>query len=288
MRWKLIETFRAVMLTRSMTLAGQELHTSQSNVSRAIGQLEKEVGFGLFVRLGGRLAPTPEGEAFYESVQRWFSGMEALSDSAKQIREIGPGTLRIGAVASLAMSVMPEVMQAFRRRFPDTPVSIHTGDSPTVAKWTANRYVDVGLVTNLDDTPGLQSTLWAEENGVCIVPSGHRLAKKRVVSSSDLDDETFISLTKGDGTRVPIDAAFNPDKRRQTLDAPYSAVICRMVSFGLGVSVVNPLVVRHLELAGVKVLPFKPDVKFARYIITAQQQAESALMTEFVACLAGM
>src|SRR6187399_2501271 len=105
MRWKLIETFRAVMLTRSMTLAGQELHTSQSNVSRAIGQLEKEVGFGLFVRLGGRLAPTPEGEAFYESVQRWFSGMEALSDSAKQIREIGPGTLRIGAVASLAMSV---------------------------------------------------------------------------------------------------------------------------------------------------------------------------------------
>ena len=288
MRWKLIETFRAVMLTRSMTLAGQELHTSQSNVSRAIGQLEKEVGFGLFVRLGGRLAPTPEGEAFYESVQRWFSGMEALSDSAKQIREIGPGTLRIGAVASLAMSVIPEVMQAFRRRFPDTPVSIHTGDSPTVAKWTANRYVDVGLVTNLDDTPGLQSTLWAEENGVCIVPSGHRLAKKRVVLSSDLDDETFISLTKGDGTRVPIDAAFNPDKRRQTLDAPYSAVICRMVSFGLGVSVVNPLVVRHLELAGVKVLPFKPDVKFARYIITAQQQAESALMTEFVACLDGM
>ena len=48
-------------------------------------------------------------------------------------------------------------------------------------KWTANRYVDLGLVTNLDDTPGLQSTLWAEEHGVCIVPSGHRLARKRVV-----------------------------------------------------------------------------------------------------------
>lgn len=288
MRWKLIETFRAVMLTRSMTVAAHELHTSQPNVSRAIGQLEEAVGFRLFVRLGGRLTPTPEAEAFFQSVQRWFLGMEALTDSAKQIREVGTGTLRIGAVASLAMSVMPEVMQAFRRRYPDTPVSIHTGDSATVAKWTANRYVDLGLVTNLDDTPGLQSTLWAKENGVCIVPRGHRLAKKRLVFSSDLDDESFISLTKGDGTRTVVDAAFVPDKRRLTLDAPYSAVICRMVSLGLGVSVLNPLVVRHLDIAGIKVMPFKPDLTFARYILVAQQQAESALMRAFVECLDGM
>ena len=288
MRWKLIETFRAVMLTRSMTVAARDLHTSQPNVSRAVGQLEDIVGFRLFVRLGGRLTPTPEAEAFFQSVQRWFLGMEALADSAKQIREVGSGTLRIGAVASLAMSVMPEVMRMFRRRYPDAPVSIHTGDSTTVAKWAANRYVDLGLVTNLDDTPGLQSTLWAKENGVCIVPEGHRLANKDVVFSADLDDEAFISLTKGDGTRAVVDAAFMPDRRRLTLDAPYSAVICRMVSLGLGVSVLNPLVVRHLDPAGIKVLPFEPDVTFARYILVAQQQAESALMRAFVECLDGM
>ncbi len=288
MRWKLIETFRAVMLTRSMTVAGQELHTSQPNISRAIGQLEAEVGFRLFVRLGGRLTPTPEAEAFFQSVQRWFLGMEALTDSAKQIREIGTGTLRIGAVASLAMSVMPEAMRAFRSQYPEASVSIHTADSSTVAKWTANRYVDMGLVTNLDDTPGLNATLWAQEEGVCIVPKGHRLAKKRSIQSSDLDHEPFISLTQGDGTRAVVDAAFNPDKRRLTLDAPYQAVICRMVGLGLGVSVVNPLVVRHLELTGIKALPFEPEVRFARYILMAQQQAESALTTAFVECLDGM
>jgi len=288
MRWKLIETFRAVMLTRSMTVAAHDLHTSQPNVSRAIGQLEEMVGFPLFVRLGGRLTPTPEAEAFFQSVQRWFLGMEALADSAKQIREVGSGTLRIGAVASLAMSVMPEAMHAFRLRYPDASVSIHTGDSATVAKWTANRYVDLGLVTNLDDTPGLQSTLWAEENGVCIVPEGHRLAGRAVVRSADLDDETFISLTQGDGTRAVVDAAFVPDRRRLTLDAPYSAVICRMVSLGLGVSVLNPLVVRHLDLAGIQMLPFEPRVNFARYILMAQQQAPSVLMRVFVECLDGM
>lgn len=288
MRWKLIETFRAVMLTRSMTLAASELHTSQPNVSRAIGQLEAAVGFLLFVRRAGRLTPTPEAEAFFQSVQRWFLGMDALTDAAKQIREIGSGTLRVGAVASLAMSVLPQVVQTFRRRYPNTPVSIHTGDSSTVAQWTANRYVDLGLVTNLDDTPGLHCTLWARENGVCILPPGHRLENKRTISSKDLDGEPFISLTQGDGTRAVVDAAFKPDRRRLTLDAPYQAVICRMVGFGLGVSVVNPLVVRHLALAGFKVLPFKPNVPFVHYIIVAQQHAPSAPMTAFTQCLDGL
>src|SRR6478609_252007 len=55
MKFKHIETFRVVMLTRSMTLAAGELHTSQSNISRVIGQLEAATGFRLFDRRPGGL-----------------------------------------------------------------------------------------------------------------------------------------------------------------------------------------------------------------------------------------
>ena len=285
MKFKHIETFRVVMLTRSMTLAADELHTSQPNVSRVIGQLEAATGFRLFERRAGRLIPTPEAEAFYLEVQRSFLGMDALGDAARLIRQVGPGTLRIGAVPSIAMSVMPKVMHAFRQRYPDAPVSIHTSDSPTVAKWTATRYCDLGLVSYLVDTPGVRSSLWAQEDGVCIVPKAHRLARKRAVTAADLDGEPFVSLTQGDGTRVDIDAAFVPDRRKLILDTPYAATICRMVAMGLGVSVVNPLVMRHLEIPGVKVLPFTPTVPFFRHILMAQQQAESSLSAAFLECL---
>lgn len=60
MNYKQIEAFRAVMLTRSMTEAAAQLHTSQPNISRVIGQLEREAGFRLFERVGNRLAPTDE------------------------------------------------------------------------------------------------------------------------------------------------------------------------------------------------------------------------------------
>lgn len=286
MKFKQIETFRVVMLTRSMTLAAKELHTTQPNISRFIAQLEAETGLHLFERKAGRLTPTAEGDAFYQEVQRSFLGMDALENSVRLIRQLGTGTLRIGAVPSIAMSVMPKVIQVFRKRYPDTPVSIHTNDSPTVAKWTATRYCDLGLVSYLVDTAGVQSSLWAQEQGVCIVPVGHRLAKKRSVKPSDFDDEPFISLTQGDGTREAVDAAFNPDRRKLILDTPYAPTICRMVEMGLGVSVVNPLVVRNMSLPGIKVLRFEPAVQFARHVLIAHQHTESAQMTAFMRCLA--
>lgn len=286
MKFKQVETFRVVMLTRSMTLAAKELHTTQPNISRFIAQLEAQTGFRLFERKAGRLTPTAEAEAFYLEVQRSFLGMDALEDSVRLIRRLGTGTLRIGAVPSIAMSVMPKVIHAFRQRYPDTPVSIHTSDSPTVAKWTATHYCDLGLVSYLVDTPGVQSRLWAKEDGVCIVPTRHRLARKRSVTAHDFDNEPFISLTQGDGTRVAVDAAFVPDNRKLILDTPYAPTICRMVAMGLGVSVVNPLVVRNMSLPGVKALAFTPTVPFSRYVLVAQQHTESAQTVAFLECLA--
>ena len=91
MKFKQIETFRVVMLTRSMTLAAKELHTTQPNISRFIAQLEAETGLHLFERKAGRLTPTAEGEAFYQEVQRSFLGMDALEDSVRLIRQLGRG-----------------------------------------------------------------------------------------------------------------------------------------------------------------------------------------------------
>ncbi|WP_324090099.1 type 2 periplasmic-binding domain-containing protein [Bordetella hinzii] len=67
-------------------------------------------------------------------------------------------------------------------------------------------------------------------------------------------------MTQGDGTRAAVDAAFEPDRRKLILDTPYAATICRMVAMGLGVSVINPLVMRHLKIPGVVSLPLAASI----------------------------
>ncbi|MGO4328735.1 LysR family transcriptional regulator [Cupriavidus sp. 2TAF22] len=287
MNFKQIEAFRAVMLSRSMTVTAAQLHTSQPNISRVIGQLEREVGFRLFARIGGRLTPTTEAEALFKDVERSFAGLDSLRASARAIRELGVGTLRIGTVPSIAMTVMPEAILAFREQYPDVPIAVHTNDSPTVAKWTATQFCDFGLVSYVVETSGIESALLRQEDGVCIVPATHRLAKKRRIRASDLDGERFISLTHGDGTRATVDAAFVPDGRVLTLETPYAATICTMVGMGLGVSVVNPVVVRSLKLPAVKAIPFEPAIAFQSYVLHNQQRAVPALAQAFLDCLHG-
>lgn len=285
MNFKQIEAFRAVMLSGSMTVAATQLHTSQPNISRVIAQLEKESGFALFVRIAGRLTPTVEAEALFRDVERAFVGLDSLQASARSIREVGVGTLRVGAVPSIAMTVMSAAIARFRETRPDVAIAVHTSDSPTIAKWTASRFCDVGLVSYLVEMAGIRSDPLRREAGVCIVPAGHRLAKQRRVRAGDLEGEQFISLTRGDGTRAIVDAAFAPDRRVLTLETPYAATICTMVEMGLGVSVVNPLVVRSLRFPGLKVLPFEPAIHFESYVLHNQQYPVPALAQEFLDCV---
>ncbi|RZI79903.1 MAG: LysR family transcriptional regulator, partial [Pseudomonas sp.] len=97
MNFKQIETFRAVMVSGSMTAAAQALHTSQPNVSRLIAQLERANGFKLFERVGARLVPTDEGAQFFADVERAFIGLHSLENSAQHLKRGGTGRLRIGA-----------------------------------------------------------------------------------------------------------------------------------------------------------------------------------------------
>ncbi|MGE0805412.1 MAG: LysR substrate-binding domain-containing protein [Burkholderiaceae bacterium] len=285
MDFKQIETFRSVMQTRSMTVSAAALHTSQPNVSRLIAKLERELGFKLFQRVGLRLVPTPEAEALYQEVQRSFVGLAAIREAAGTIRELGTGGLKIAASPALSIGVLPPALQRFRQRRPDVGVTVHTSDSATVCKWTSSGFCDFGLASFIPEMSELVGELMHRENGLCLVPSDHRLARKRRILASDLDGECFISLGGADRSRAEIDAAFKPDRRRLTIETPYATTICTMVSLGLGVSVVNPLVVRSLPLPNVTARPFSPAVEFRCYSVRASERLLPVLAAEFLDCV---
>ncbi|WP_077002398.1 LysR substrate-binding domain-containing protein [Variovorax sp. KK3] len=285
MNFKQIETFRAVMLTGSMTAAAQKLHTSQPNVSRVIGKLESEIGFALFDRLAGRVLATKGAEAMFREVERAFVGLDSLADSATAIRDAGVGTLRVAAAASISISVVPMAVRQFSERYPAVRIVVDTSESAVIANWTATRHCDIGFVSNVSDKPGVVASVLHKEDAVCVVPEGHRLARKRRVGPRDLDGERFISLPSGGFSRRAIDDAFADDGRILALETPFAATICRMVGEGLGVSLVNPIVTRTLKLPGVVTVPFKPGIPFTSYLLRSQLAARDTHANFFVSCM---
>lgn len=291
MNFKQVEAFRAVMLSGSMTAAAESLHTSQPNISRLIAQLERSSGFKLFERVGGRLLPTDEGAAWFADVERAFIGLHSLEKSAQKIRQGGTGQLRIAAVPSLSLTLLPNVIQRFRQENPDAAISIHTNDSPMVAHWAASQFCHVGLASYVgEEMPGVRTQKICDVPGVCVFPKGHRLATQVTVKPEDLYGEEFISLSMNDGSRTRVDRAFAADKeyRKLNLETPYAATVCSLVALGLGVSIVSPMVAREYLHRGIETRPFVPQIRFSTYLLLPEDRPQSLLSQRFSALIVQM
>lgn len=287
MKFKEVSAFRAVMRSGSMTAAAAELYTSQPNVSRLISQLEASTQLTLFTRAAGRLTPTEEALAFLREVDRAFVGLDALQDAARNIRHFGKGRLRIATVASLAMTVLPRVLQRFHADHPGVTVAMDTGSTQSVSDWVGSRVCDLGLVSYLPPTAVTDAQPICSTSGCCVLPPGHRLCSKAVIEPADLADESFISMAHGDGLRAAVDAAFAGDDRRVLhFETPYGATICQMVGLGLGVGIVNPLVARSYLHTGIQVRPFLPQVPFVSYLLLARNRPHNAIVDRFNAIVA--
>ena len=81
------EIFRAVMTTSSITEAADRLGITQPAVSKMLAQIERDLGFPLFLRERRRLVPTPEAQALFKEVERAFLGLEHLTRFARDLKE---------------------------------------------------------------------------------------------------------------------------------------------------------------------------------------------------------
>lgn len=287
MNLKQIEAFRAVMVAGSMTAAARSLHTSQPNISRLISQLEGDIGLTLFERAGIRLIPSMEGNAFYREVERAYVGLQGLTHAASQIRTLGTGRLRIACVPSVGMTLVPRAIQRFQAAYPDVTVSLHVNSSGTVNHWTGSQFCDVGIAVYSSEASTCETEFLASHAAYAVLPVGHRLAQKTVVTAQDFEGEHFVSLCNGDGTRTLMDEAFARAGVTRVLaaEAQYAAICCEMVSMGMGVTLAHLIVAGNFAGRGVVIRPFKPEIQFPLYLLYPSQLPKDRLTQAFVSVL---
>lgn len=280
-----VQAFHAVMLSGSMTQAAKDLHTSQSNISRVIGQLEKRVGIKLFERHVGKLTPTTEGQIFFRDVEHTFGSLRALEEKASQIRKRGSGILRIAAVPSFAIVVIPEAIRLFQQGFPDVDITLHVTDSLTVCHWVATGYADIGIASEIFHATSVAYEVATQSPGVLITPPGHRLARRRnrTVTPEDLAGERFLSLRSSDSLRKKIDAACLIDGEEMRIlayESHFAAATCCMVARGMGVSIVSSVIAREYAKE-IAILTFLPVIEMTTYVVFPLTTPTTKLATAF-------
>jgi DNA-binding transcriptional LysR family regulator len=284
MNQRQIEAFRLVMLRGSMTAAAEELGTSQPSISRLIAELEQSTGLALFTRNGGRIRATDAGSAFYREVDRSFVGLEKLAHSAREIRQFGTGRLRLVAAPVLALSFVPMVIERFLAAYPRIAVSLEMRSEGTIQRWASSAYCDIGFATTTPDAFGVTSAELYRLPGVCALPAGHPLAARKTIHARDLRNQRLILPSYADDTRSALDRVLRQAEANQvpTIETPYGATICAMVSRGLGIGVVNPLATFDTNPERIVFRPFSPDVMFRGFTVCPQLQHVNPIVLAFL------
>jgi len=279
---KWIEAFRAVMECGSVTAAASELFVTQPAVTKLLAQLQRDVGFALFVRTKGRLRPTPEAQIFYRHVRRTFDALDDLSTIALEIKNLNRGQLVVGALPLLSTTWLPRQCWQFAQGRDLVNMVLHTRSSGRIQDRVINGEVEIGLGMIADD-PRLSAEVLAQLEAVCILPKGHRLTAKDVITPEDFGGEFFVMTGGVDGARQRIEGLFKARdvEIRAGFETVLSSATCGFVAAGAGVSLVDAFSAAEFSHLPFEIRPFRPKLCFQIHLLTARSRPLSQLGAAF-------
>jgi LysR family hca operon transcriptional activator len=188
--------FIAVAEAKSLTVAAQRvLHTSQPSLSRQIRDLEDEVGAQLLARNSRGIEPTPAGRAFLEHARSVLAQVQAATEAARRVARPSKPCFSIGFLTGHELTWMPAALRILRDKLPNIDVMISSQSSPQLADAIVKGSVDAAFLRREQDVPDLAFRRLVKEPLVVVLPSAHRLAKRKAITPGDLVGETFVGVS---------------------------------------------------------------------------------------------
>jgi DNA-binding transcriptional LysR family regulator len=197
-----LRVFSAVAEHGGFSRAAGALNVSQPAVSKAVHELERQVGMPLFDRSGRTLRRTPAGDALYTRARELFGVEELAEEELRALRGLERGTLRVGASTTVATYFLPPCLGEFARAHPGVALQLVSANTRAIARAVVERRIDVALVEGPVQDERITTRRWREDELVVIAPPAHALARKRSVHAADLAAYAFIVREPGSGTRV--------------------------------------------------------------------------------------
>ena len=237
----------AVRRNLNLTETAKALHTSQPGVSKAIIELEDELGIQVFARHGKRIRRVTEpGQQVLKSIDIILREVNNLRRIGDQFSAQDSGTLSIATTHTQARYVLPNPVAKLRVAYPKVAISLHQGSPDQVAQMLLTDVADIGMATeSLSAYEDLITLPCYEWQHMLVLPQGHPLADKERLTLDDLEKLPLVTYHPSYTGRSRIDQAFAARGRTPNivLEAIDSDVIKTYVKLGMGAGIVAEMAV---------------------------------------------
>lgn len=264
MELRQLHYFVKVAKKEHVTQAAEELHVAQSAVSRQIHQLEEELGVKLFVQKGRNLQLTPVGQLFLKRAEVILADLERAVIEIHEFLDPEKGEIRLGFPHSLGISLIPQVVAAFRKLHPNVKFRFKQGMYPSLIRDMVKGEIDLAFISPFpNEHEFVCGEVLLTEELYAILPPGHRLSDKESIELKELEHETFVLFSEGYSLRPIVwdacqEAGFTP---RIGFEGEETDTIRGLVAAGMGVSLLPEMALHYTgPLQPTKVRVTEPQV----------------------------
>ncbi|HLG89164.1 MAG TPA: LysR substrate-binding domain-containing protein [Alphaproteobacteria bacterium] len=189
--------------------AARHLGIAQPAITRSIRELERELGATLFERGTTGVVLTPIGQAFFRRSVAIQLELERACDEVKQLQGIATGAVAIGLSTSPHMALLPQVIEPFRRRYPDVLLNISEGLFPAMEAGLRNGSIDfyVGPLSEHHLTGEFSSEKLFDNRRIVLARPGHPLADAR--SLTELADASWVTTSVTENKEAELNPVFD-------------------------------------------------------------------------------
>lgn len=260
MNLKQLEFAVALAEEGNFTRAAERCHVVQSALSHQIAYLEQELGTPLFERLPRQVRATAAGEALLVHARQVLVTLRHLRADVAAVSGEVRGLLAIGQISSLTDIDVVAMLAAFQQAHPQVEFQLRVDKSEDLIAQVQSRDLDVALV-GLSPSAGLDGVchqMLQEEDLVAVLAPSHRLAQRKRLPLTELQDEALVDFPRGTGARRQTDDAFAAAGLPHTVrfEVNLMELIERFVRHGLAVGIVPALIADGFQ--GVVQIPLQP------------------------------
>jgi DNA-binding transcriptional LysR family regulator len=266
MEFRPLRAFVEVVRQGSFSQAAKTVFATQSTVSKAVKQLEDELGVTLLDRLGHRTTLTAAGEVIYRRGIKLLADRDDLLAELDEVRGLKRGTLRLGLPPVGSSTLFAPLFAVYRQRYPGIEVQlVEEYGSDRLEQRLRSGEIDFTCAL-LPISPDFEWQLVRREPLVALLPPNHPLGARRSITLAELRDTPFILFGEGFTLHRII-----PDACRRAGFEPHVAAYSSQIDFmlelvgaGLGVAFLPRMIASQRRNASVRsVLLKEPDTEWA-------------------------
>jgi DNA-binding transcriptional LysR family regulator len=261
-------------------------YRTQSALTQQIKRLEEELDCQIFERIGKRkILLTPAGEKLFEFTEKLFTNHEILLEEIENLKGLHKGRLSIAAPFTTLSQLLPPVIEAFIKQYPQVELSLFDREQDKVFELIHGGEADLGLTLESIVTSGLESVRWKKVETMTMIPAEHPLLDMSEASLEQISRYPLILPPKGSIPRKKLEKCFEDSNLsyRVIMESSNIELSAVYVEMGLGISFAT--IVTDLPVFAQRAFKFVPIEHFdADYIslVFRKDRAFKSILKAFI------